>query len=94
MVAHQVRVTLAKCFFSLCKSREGCPAGQLVEGFAHEGFYLHGRLSGCPLRKFHLAAVSLSQAVVQVLERERSGFVPSVAHEVVISDEWNAYVPV
>lgn len=35
---HQIRVTLAKRFFSLGKSRDGFRAGQLVEGFGHEGF--------------------------------------------------------
>lgn len=43
-------------------------------------------------RKLHLAAVSVGQAVVQLLERETSGFVPRVAREVTISDEWTAYV--
>lgn len=56
------------------------------------GFYLHSRLSGCPLRKLHLAALSVGQAVVQLLERESSGFVPGASHEVTISDEWKAYV--
>ena len=92
LVAHQIRVTLAKRFFSVCKSRGGGTAGRLVEGFVREGFYRHGRPSSCPLRKLHLTAVSVGQAVVQLLERESSGFVPSAAHEVTTSDEWKACV--
>jgi len=90
--ARQIRVTLAKHFISLYKSGDGCAAGRLVEGFVREGFHLHGRPSSYQLRNLSLAAVSVGQAVIQLSKRDCSGFIPSVAHEGTISDEWKACV--
>lgn len=55
-----------------------------------QGFYLHTRPSGYSVRKLHLAVVSMGQAVIQLWEREGSGFVPNGAHEVATSEQWKA----